>query len=267
MPSDPFVEDRATSPVIGVILMVAIVVILSISVGGFAFVIADSVGSSPPNVAVEFDYKASTDTLTVIHSSGEILTTENTGSLTIGGTEQNSFPYGSGDTLGTVSSASTIETVNVVWAAPNGGTSYVLSTWNSPTGSTATPTPTPTPTSAPSTAFNFEYRSNPLALFVYHESGDELNATNTGLIEISVSRDVGIDGGGWTSDVNLDPTAGDANQAEVEGPIPTAGGKNDIFNGDVDNSQGNWQSGDVVEIIWHSPDGSQSEVLDTFTIP
>lgn len=84
-------DDTAVSPVIGVILMVAITVILAAVVGSFALGIPDQAetGTNVPQTSFTFEYDdsasasitslvssdSSTARLTIIHESGEIVDT------------------------------------------------------------------------------------------------------------------------------------------------------------------------------------------------
>jgi len=64
-------DDRAVSPVIGVILMVAITVILAAVIGTFVLGLGDSLGDSQPTAQLNVD--ASGGTLTIEHSGGDRL--------------------------------------------------------------------------------------------------------------------------------------------------------------------------------------------------
>ncbi|MFC6991961.1 type IV pilin N-terminal domain-containing protein [Haladaptatus sp. GCM10025707] len=68
-----FTEEDAVSPVIGVILMVAITVILAAVIGTFVLGLGDQVGNTAPQASFEFDYTDDTnaDTLAITHSSGD----------------------------------------------------------------------------------------------------------------------------------------------------------------------------------------------------
>ena len=50
-------DDRAVSPVIGVILMVAITVILAAVIGTFVLGLGDQVSQTTPNAGFGFDYE------------------------------------------------------------------------------------------------------------------------------------------------------------------------------------------------------------------
>ena len=66
-------ESRAVSPVIGVILMVAITVILAAVIGTFVLGLGDQVGDNAPQASFSFDYDESADNLTITHESGDAL--------------------------------------------------------------------------------------------------------------------------------------------------------------------------------------------------
>jgi flagellin-like protein len=64
-------EDRAVSPVIGVILMVAITVILAAVIGTFVLGLGDRVSQASPNANFGFDYtEGSNDTVEITHDGG-----------------------------------------------------------------------------------------------------------------------------------------------------------------------------------------------------
>ena len=63
-----FTEERAVSPVIGVILMVAITVILAAVIGAFVLGLGDSVSETAPSAQIDFDYNDVEVTLT--HDGG-----------------------------------------------------------------------------------------------------------------------------------------------------------------------------------------------------
>ncbi len=89
-----FNDDEAVSPVIGVILMVAITVILAAVIATFVLGLGDSVSTSAPQAQLDFDYgddysdeDADTDNngTEVTHTGGDELTQENL-QITIDGT-------------------------------------------------------------------------------------------------------------------------------------------------------------------------------------
>ena len=70
-----FTDDDAVSPVIGVILMVAITVILAAVIASFVLGLGDST-TTTPQASFDFDYtndSSSGDSLTIAHQSGDTL--------------------------------------------------------------------------------------------------------------------------------------------------------------------------------------------------
>jgi flagellin-like protein len=63
--TDLFTEDRAVSPVIGVILMVAITVILAAVIGTFVLDLGNSAVQQNPQAAVSFDQNGGEVTITI----------------------------------------------------------------------------------------------------------------------------------------------------------------------------------------------------------
>jgi flagellin-like protein len=118
-------EDRAVSPVIGVILMVAITVILAAVIGTFVLGLGDQVSESAPQASMSFEFNNSGVNIT--HEGGETLERSNlnVSSESIGPEEAN-FPestVSAGDTaMHNVSSGNINgETVRVIWINPAGG--------------------------------------------------------------------------------------------------------------------------------------------------
>jgi flagellin-like protein len=71
-----FADDDAVSPVIGVILMVAITVILAAVIGTFVLGLGDQVKSSAPSANAEFSYfnnETGTQGVNITHNGGEQL--------------------------------------------------------------------------------------------------------------------------------------------------------------------------------------------------
>ena len=70
-------DARGITPVIGIILLVAITVLLASTVAAFAFELGNRGGQSPvPTAALEFQYEAvagGDDILTIVHKSGDTL--------------------------------------------------------------------------------------------------------------------------------------------------------------------------------------------------
>ena len=64
-------ENRAVSPVIGVILMVAITVILAAVIGTFVLGLGDSLGDNQPTAQLSVDVDEDDPTVTVNHNGGD----------------------------------------------------------------------------------------------------------------------------------------------------------------------------------------------------
>jgi len=78
-------DERAVSPVIGVILMVAITVILAAVIGTFVLGLGDSVESAP-QASFNFDYDSSNSNVTFTHRGGDTINANGT-ELRINGSE------------------------------------------------------------------------------------------------------------------------------------------------------------------------------------
>ena len=136
-------DDRAVSPVIGVILMVAITVIMATMIGSMFLDYAGQVSDQPPQAA--FDYERdSADEITVTHVSGERIDDE-TLRITVGGDEVYPDPVSAASTDGwnsEIAVGDSIEinhtgavsgdTVRLIWKNPSGQSANTLSTWEWP---------------------------------------------------------------------------------------------------------------------------------------
>ncbi|OYR41459.1 hypothetical protein DJ82_05225 [Halorubrum sp. Ib24] len=105
-------DDRAVSPVIGVILMVAITVILAAVIGTFVLGLGDSLGDSQPTAQLDVSFDTDTDTVTIEHNGGDRIDSDSLEVIVsnASGTESNE---------GTVSPALTVG--DSVEASVNGG--------------------------------------------------------------------------------------------------------------------------------------------------
>jgi flagellin-like protein len=116
-------EDRAVSPVIGVILMVAITVILAAVIGTFVLGLGDQVSESAPQASFSFDFNDS-DGVNITHEGGETL---ESGNLNVSNSSTSvgvNFPDDSvsaGDTSKHSNIAPSGETIRVIWTNPAGG--------------------------------------------------------------------------------------------------------------------------------------------------
>jgi flagellin-like protein len=162
-----FTDDDAVSPVIGVILMVAITVILAAVIGTFVLGLGDQVQSTSPQASFNFDYTNNTgdntDSLTVTHDGGDSIPSGQlnasisgvTDSQTNGGTAANfgtdaatganggdlfdsgDVTAGTSDTLDgadfqTTQAKFDEATVRVVWQSESGENSATLGEWSGP---------------------------------------------------------------------------------------------------------------------------------------
>ena len=146
-------ENRAVSPVIGVILMVAITVILAAVIGTFVLGLGDQVQQTPPNAQWDWDQNDS-DALEVTHEGGDdvavsTLEVTNSGGNLPGGptcSAQYSTPSNNnwssdpvtagtsclvtnGTAAGTTNPMEADGTYRLIWTADGGGSSSTLTTY------------------------------------------------------------------------------------------------------------------------------------------
>ena len=137
-----FADDDAVSPVIGVILMVAITVILAAVIGTFVLGLGDSVQTTAPNAQFTFN-EESNGNLTMTHDGGQSVNVGNLNVTSNGGgvlgcqtnsTSGNNSRWG-GDTELTASDTCTLDgttgtlddtTIRITWEADDGSTSSTL---------------------------------------------------------------------------------------------------------------------------------------------
>jgi len=72
-----FDDDRAVSPVIGVILMVAITVILAAVIGTFVLGLGDQVQSTTPQASFGFDTEYDKKDVVITHEAGDTIDANN----------------------------------------------------------------------------------------------------------------------------------------------------------------------------------------------
>ena len=137
-----FDDDSAVSPVIGVILMVAITVILAAVIATFVLGLGDQVSDTAPQASFDFDYDTSVGgsnegNLTITHTGGASIPASQLN--VTNGTSQSwdSLPGGqSGDvTAGnsvTFQNVSDSDTVRVIWENQEGTNSATLREWVGP---------------------------------------------------------------------------------------------------------------------------------------
>ncbi len=66
-------EERAVSPVIGVILMVAITVILAAVIGTFVIGLGEGIGDTTPSASFDAEHDSDANTTTFTHRSGDAI--------------------------------------------------------------------------------------------------------------------------------------------------------------------------------------------------
>ncbi|WP_226012807.1 type IV pilin [Halomicrobium salinisoli] len=155
-PKELFTDDEAVSPVIGVILMVAITVILAAVIATFVLGLGDQVSNTSPQTSFSFDYAegdcrtddCSGDSerdggLDIIHDGGENI---EAGELYVRGatdsaengdwTTAGAGNYGEGSVIsagsGITVDVANGDTIRVVWEPSQGGSSATLATWEGP---------------------------------------------------------------------------------------------------------------------------------------
>ncbi|MFC6614379.1 type IV pilin [Halopenitus salinus] len=133
-----FSDERAVSPVIGVILMVAITVILAAVIGTFVLGLGDDLQDTSPTASFNFEYEdgASQDSVTITHAGGDTIDGALL-SVTADGTDLSAswasdVSAGSSTTVDAPSSDWTGETIRVNWESETGQSSATLATSTAP---------------------------------------------------------------------------------------------------------------------------------------
>lgn len=112
-----FSDDRGVSPVIGVILMVAITVILAAVIGTFVLGLGDSIGNSQPTAQLNAELNAD-GSVTLSHGGGDGLETSNLRVEFDNGTSENfpnsTFEVGDEFELVTAGNAATGDTIRII---------------------------------------------------------------------------------------------------------------------------------------------------------
>jgi len=124
-------SDRGVSPVIGVILMVAITVILAAVIGAFVLGLGDQVSNNAPQASFSYDFNQSDATVT--HTGGDSI--QNASVYVTNGSDS-SITYFKDDPVKTGSTAvvpyNGNDTVRVIWENPAGGSSNTLAQRDAP---------------------------------------------------------------------------------------------------------------------------------------
>jgi len=125
-------DDRAVSPVIGVILMVAITVILAAVIGSFVLGLGNSVQQTAPNANFQFDFQdngAGNFTVTATHTGGDTVpASENLSINTTDSTFESKNDFDPPVSAGESASIKNVSegAVSVIWTAQNGENSQIL---------------------------------------------------------------------------------------------------------------------------------------------
>ncbi|UPV99695.1 type IV pilin N-terminal domain-containing protein [Halorussus gelatinilyticus] len=141
-----FEDDGAVSPVIGVILMVAITVILAAVIGTFVLGLGDRVSQAQPSATFTFDYtqSGSADAINITHDGGAGVNADQV-NVSVGGTNAwgkpdnavngfNSYSdwnnkITAGDELSLYESSNEIkdgQTVKIIWTASGSDKTAVI---------------------------------------------------------------------------------------------------------------------------------------------
>jgi flagellin-like protein len=137
-----FADDSAVSPVIGVILMVAITVILAAVIGSFVLNLGGSLQQSAPQASFGFDYTTDispNETVDVTHETGDTIESSRLDVTVSSSTAISKSSGWDGDTVSAGDTANWTyggtwsgETVRVVWNSESGENSATLSTSTAP---------------------------------------------------------------------------------------------------------------------------------------
>jgi len=147
-----FDDDRAVSPVIGVILMVAITVILAAVIGTFVLGLGDQLQATTPQASFGFDTSDSKTVVTITHESGDTIDANNLevkAATTFNDTDDGTFETGNSATWNqltgddSVSAGSTAsigantedfagDTIRVVFSNPDSDSSSTLGKFEVP---------------------------------------------------------------------------------------------------------------------------------------
>ncbi|WP_336024562.1 type IV pilin N-terminal domain-containing protein [Halobellus salinisoli] len=134
-----FTDDSAVSPVIGVILMVAITVILAAVIGAFVLNLGQGIQQTAPQASFGFDYDTTDDgNVTVTHETGDSIPANQVNVTGFGNNSTQEWP--GSDSVSAGASATfdndqdwNGETIRVVWESENGENSATLSESTAPT--------------------------------------------------------------------------------------------------------------------------------------
>ena len=128
-------DDDAVSPVIGVILMVAITVILAAVIGTFVLGLGSQVSQTTPQASFSFDFDGTSE-VDITHDGGATLDQDNSNSVNItsesGSPTSWALPISAGDTETYSDSLASGEDVRVIWESSGGDQTAVLGVQQAP---------------------------------------------------------------------------------------------------------------------------------------
>ena len=130
-----FSDEDAVSPVIGVILMVAITVILAAVIGTFTLGLYEGGNEAAPSVDFDTVYDEGVQTLTVTHTHGETIETSQLEWVVTGDDEISEMFSGPRVTAGdsvTLTGVESDETVRLVWSTKGEERSATIMKWEGP---------------------------------------------------------------------------------------------------------------------------------------
>ena len=134
-------DERAVSPVIAVILMVAITVILSAVVGSFALGLGNEIRQVTPTASFDFEYAKTGGgnySVTATHEGGVTVSSSNAQSLVLAADSGQSTEFGLPAAAGTSATLDGGDAVSpgtdirVVWTSTDGSSSQTLATGTTP---------------------------------------------------------------------------------------------------------------------------------------
>jgi len=115
-----FHDDDAVSPVIGVILMLAITVILAAVIASFVLGLGDSTGDAAPQVSVSCELGSGDNYM--VHDGGDELDEDNIEVVGSGDTISDNSPYSAGENI----ADGVDEDSQLRWNNPDGSSSNII---------------------------------------------------------------------------------------------------------------------------------------------
>jgi flagellin-like protein len=129
-------DDDAVSPVIGVILMVAITVILAAVIATFVLGLGDQVSNNAPQASIDFQFTNGGSDASAFHDGGDTLKGDNLGASVTdasgsGATAStvssiSGSDVGAGDKIANYNNLGSGDEIRVTWSSGSGGSSATL---------------------------------------------------------------------------------------------------------------------------------------------